>query len=318
MFGFALNNQGNESVLLYDAEETLLDETSYTTAPKGMSYARFEEAWEWTALPTPHAANKRSGTEGADTSEESAEDEAKDDLPIEVGIADARSRKAGTRVKVSGIVSVPPGVLGLQIMYLVDADSGIQLFKSDGDFPSLSIGDMVEVTGTLSSNRGETRIKVSTSDTIALVESGPEPKPEDVEAVGEESEGRLVRVRGYLREKKRDRLVLEAGEETITVRLKEGAEIDLDGLEEGATVEAVGVVSQSGTTYAVLPRAQEDLAWETPSAAQGETVIPDAHGKETAVRERQRNAWILGSSTVVAVGGFVVRHLLHAKLGPSL
>jgi len=53
-----LRNGGGDSVTLLQPDGSVVDKVEYSTAPSGQSYAKVETEWQWTAEPTPGAANK--------------------------------------------------------------------------------------------------------------------------------------------------------------------------------------------------------------------------------------------------------------------
>lgn len=56
-FDFSLNNSGEESVVLKDAEDEVVFEIAYVDAPEEQSWNFGEEGWYWSAEPSPEDAN---------------------------------------------------------------------------------------------------------------------------------------------------------------------------------------------------------------------------------------------------------------------
>jgi DNA/RNA endonuclease YhcR with UshA esterase domain len=174
-------------------------------------------------------------------------------------IVAAKKLKNDSKVKVRGVVSVLPGVLGSQIFYL--SGSGIQIYMNKKDFPDLKVGDTVDIEGTLSEAYGEKRIKLASKDSIKLVSNGTPPAPQEIAAneIGESMEGSLVKINGEIIEVKKDYWYLADGEKEIKILLKEGANIPADLVKAGDKVEIVGIVSQYNKEYRLLPRNVNDI-----------------------------------------------------------
>ena len=57
VFGFALNNTGDETVTLTAPNDTIIDRITYHGSTKGSSYAKNDTLWQWTPVRTPGAKN---------------------------------------------------------------------------------------------------------------------------------------------------------------------------------------------------------------------------------------------------------------------
>ncbi len=252
----ALNNNF-DSVRILDPEGNLFFEIAYEKAKEGFSYALDENGdWHWTNILTPGKKNL--------FSEESVEEKLetgnkKLEKIIEVDLTEVRNQDLGDLVKVQGVVSVEPGILGVQIFYL--AGSGVQVYSSKKDFPILKIGDKIEVTGELAECKGETRIKISSKQDIKILKNEILPQPKEVKTgeIDEDLEGSLVLVSGEMIESKTNYFYLDDGSGEIKVYLKKTASIKKPKMKEGSWPKVVGIVSQYGEEYRILPRYQSDI-----------------------------------------------------------
>ncbi len=61
-----LNDSGDD-VYLIQPNGFELDHTSYTSAPRGQTWARFDDGWKWTSSPTPNGKNVLSAPPSKDT-----------------------------------------------------------------------------------------------------------------------------------------------------------------------------------------------------------------------------------------------------------
>lgn len=253
--GLALNND-HDSVRLFNDRGQLVDSVDYNGAKEGLAYALgVDLSWQWTSQPTPGAANVFTAVAGATIKDKKQ--------VFNVSLTEVRELEVGDKVRVRGLVSVEPGILGSQIFYL--AGSGIQIYCYKKDFPQIKVGDYVEVVGELSESGGEARIKVSGQNDIVLLQDKPEepltPHELLIADIGESSEGYLVRITGEVIEIRGSNIYLDDDGEEVPVYLKSTTGIkakDL-GITEGDRVEVVGIVSQTKTGYRVLPRYAKDV-----------------------------------------------------------
>ncbi len=322
----ALNNNGTELVQLVAPDGTVVDELQYEKTAKGYSIILNDQAWVWTSTPTPNEPNLVTTNEpkepesGSDVVEESTaifaatapeppgqeiKKKTKKENIVETDLVSVRDLDLKTKVQVQGTVSVEPGVLGRQIMYL--AGSGIQVYFYRANWPELALGDVVEVTGELASSRDETRIKLSSMDDICVIDHTHPPEPHKIKPgeIDEEREGWLVSVTGTIQNIESDRMILEDGESTIKVITKEGTGIDLGEFSEGLSVKVTGIVSQYYEEYRILPRSINDIEVleDAPTAFIGSTA------KDQVVANRSRYAIAITAFTIAILGFFAIRHL---------
>jgi len=282
----ALNNSGLETVSLSYPDGTIIDQVSYNGSRKGKSFSRKDSGeWQWSDIPTPgqensfavltenlptinlyvnsnngnkakikkvvNKVNKKSSPSMSPIASMS---------PIEVSLYKVRQLENGSQVKVVGIVSVPPGVLGSQIFYL--AGSGIQIYSYNKIFPNLTIGDKVEVIGELSESAGEKRIKISKIEAIKILGHEQPPTPHLISAaeVGEDYEGSLVTIEGEILERKGRNLYLDDGSgNEVNVYLKSNIVLEDLGVKDGDRVKITGIISQNNNGYRLLPRSLQDI-----------------------------------------------------------
>ena len=182
-----------------------------------------------------------------------------EDGSIAITLQDIRLLEKNTKVVTRGVVSVLPNTFGKTIMYL--AGSGIQLYMSKADWPDLKIGDLIEVSGTLTESLGENRIKLSAKTDIVFIESllPPMPKPIKIADIGESTEGWLIQIQGRLIEKSGSKFYLQDETGEALVYIKQNAKISKTDFTEGDELIISGIVSQNNDIYQVLPRSMEDL-----------------------------------------------------------
>jgi len=193
------------------------------------------------AIAIPTAASARPG--GGDT------------------IAVARQRALDSIVTVRGTVTVPtnafdPGFAVQQV------DAGIYVLDS-GD-AARALGDEVQITGTLVDNFGLLSIQPSS---ITALGRGPHITPDKTEtgAVGEATEGQLLRLSGHMVGDLFDdspfgfKLNIDDGSGPTQIFLFPGSGISTAGLVDGVKIKVVCFSNQFDTTFECDPRQPGDF-----------------------------------------------------------
>ena len=278
-----LNNDGDMIVLKFQGKE--IARAAYGKSEEGMSFARDDAGnYAWTTAPTPGAINTFSlpaEIEEAQKDEESSEQESMNidqettkldaPSPLKQPAASAPSVKGvrtvmidairelsrNTNVSIEGIVIVPPGVFGKTTLYL----DGIQVYSVAIKFPELALGDRVQISGYVSATGNETRITVPKTGWVKRLgaSEAPEPLEATAETLGEEHEGKLVRVEGELMEKKGTTLWLDDNTGEVRIVLKEGTGLSSENFSIGQQYAVAGVLSETSSGYRILPRGNEDI-----------------------------------------------------------
>jgi DNA/RNA endonuclease YhcR with UshA esterase domain len=210
------------------------------------------------------------------------------------------------KVRVQGVVTSLPGMFGTQIFYLQDDTAGIQIYKYDAVFPTLALGDEIQIEGTLSTIRGERRIKVSSAS--AIVVTGHDEARQPVELKAEELDashvGSLVAAAGLIVERSGNDLTLEDNGAQTIIRLMDGTKLDPMRYAPGNHLRAVGVLSTSNGTLRVLPRDETDLViTEMPPPVPGEQT-----GKAQQTQQSQSTATTI---VLVALAGLLALAARH-------
>lgn len=172
-----------------------------------------------------------------------------------VPLAVARHAELGSVVSVIGSVTVPSGAFddGFAIQGLVD---GIYVLDASG-VPH-AIGDIVEVTGTLVDNYGLLSIQPTS---IAFLFRAPVLPARRLRtgAVGEATEGRLLRLQGTMVGPFVDdspygfKLDIDDGSGAVQIFLYPGTGISTAGLVAGAHIETSCFSNQFEATYECDP-----------------------------------------------------------------
>ncbi|MDP2736166.1 MAG: lamin tail domain-containing protein, partial [bacterium] len=204
----------SDVINLYNDLDELADQVEYASAIQGEAYARgINGNWFWTTKITPGEENIISLAQSEASLEYQASGiKAAAGEYVETDLEKVREMEIGSLVKVKGTVAVEPGILGVQIFYIVGSP-GIQIYNYKKDFPALRIGDYIEVTGELAQTQGELRIKTKDKNDINLIEYKAPPAALAIKAeeVNEENIGQLITVTGEITDKKSTSLYVDDG-----------------------------------------------------------------------------------------------------------
>jgi len=184
-----------------------------------------------------------------------------------ISIAEARTLPLGTVVTIDGSVTVPSGAFsssaGDQGFAIQDHTGGI--YVSVADNLGFAPRQQVRVTGQLADSFG---LLVLTNVTnIKAHGSGPkvQPLPVATGAVGEATEGKLVRITGTITQPVFNDLpfgfiiVINDGSGAVNSFVSASTGIDVSSLSPGQTIELTGFSGQFADHYEVDPRTQADI-----------------------------------------------------------
>lgn len=257
--GFALNN-GEDTLTLQRPDNTIADTFSYSESPGyDESWCRLPDGnaqWSDDCIPSP---------DGQNWEREPAQ-------PLEVKVYEAKRLTLDAWVRVSGQVTVPPGLLGRRVMYIQDETAGILVYLPKDHQLYFNLGDKVRIEGNLKQFRGEFEIVVSQRSKVKFIEPGSAPPPLPIETTMmlEPFEGRLVMLTGQaVQFKGRTVLWVDDGTDPAKVYIRSTTGIKKPFIEPGTPITVVGIVSQysdpdnpSRHDYRLLPRYQTDLILE--------------------------------------------------------
>ncbi|MGQ9767879.1 MAG: lamin tail domain-containing protein, partial [Anaerolineae bacterium] len=268
--GLALGDSCDQ-VSLLRPDGTLADSLGYEIGPGAdRSYCRSEDGggyWTRECYVTPGGPNRLlppsptpvSGWSPAPTATPGG-----GVLPIAV----ARRLAEDTRATVVGAVIYPPGLLSRAI-YIQDATGGLKVYLRSGDFPALTLGDMVQVTGWMRDFHGEAELSVPNPGYLTVLGAGPalDPLPIASGALGEAYEGQLVWLAGRVVKFERQALVLDDGSGPARVYFPDSLPWRRPYVQIGQFWAARGVVSQYAFDgppwvggYRLLPRFEADVS----------------------------------------------------------
>jgi uncharacterized protein YdeI (BOF family) len=189
--------------------------------------------------------------------------------PKVISIAEARSLPLGTTVTIDGSVTVPSGAFSSstfdQGFAIQDRTGGIYVSTSDN--LGFALRQQVRVTGTLADTLLPGLLVLVDVTDVKAHGSGPkvQPLPVATGAVGEATEGKIVRITGTITQPIVNDLpfgfiiVVNDGSGEINVFVAASTGIDVSGLSPGQTIEVTGFSGQFADHFEVDPRTQSDI-----------------------------------------------------------
>lgn len=285
----SLNNEG-DTITLIAPDGSIVDTQTYEQAKSSFAFARSNTVWAWTTTRTPNESNVVSGnspsvsatTETGTTSSPNITTTTQSNGTIPsslVTIEDAKLRTAGARVKVQGTVTALPNTFNSQTMYIQDDTGGIQIFKSDCLFPTLTLGQSITVTGVLSHINGEARLKVMNQTSLAVgsLTETITPTSGDVSSIGS-----LMTIAGTIKSKSGTRLALNVDGEIWNVDLPK---TNTTTYVTGESVQVSGILANAKNGPILKARSEEDITTlpkaDTKQPVPNVTAVESAEPKQT-------------------------------------
>lgn len=318
-------NNGGDTLELIAPDGDVVDLVTYGTSAKGATYDFVNGTWKWsgTAMVAESTVTESTTTSTPMTTSTTATvsnsinpasttSTASSRVAQSVTIAQAKEKTDGQNVIVKGIVTSAPGTFGRQIFYLQDETGGIQAYLYSGDFPELALGDVIQVTGELSTNRGERRVKLSSAASVvpARIEFGDET----IKLAIDELEGLLVGIlmttQGQIQSIDTNKLVIEHAGATLMIYLKSNPVIDAQQFERGDKIEVTGVLTSYDGELRLRPRSDNDIT-VVEEASVASVVTTESSGDSNA-------GMILLITTMAALVALALwRYLPRRRLTPT-
>lgn len=283
--GIAFNNSEEEVNLLWP-DKRVADHVSYQKAKENFSYSLSQHGvWSWTKEATPGRINIEAKVSEASTEKSSAKyysadsnsssiseggsgkvsgvSVAEEKIFIVASFADAKNLPLKSAVQLTGSVSVPLGVLGKDIFYILEKESGegMQIFvSSDVNPPQFSLGDEVSISGVLTEVGGEKRLVM---DVSASEKTGSDnllsASSLDLKQA-EKTLGGLVTAEGELIRMTDNNLIfLALGDSELKIYAEPETGISFESFKPGDRLAVTGIFSRTSVGYRLLPRFASDV-----------------------------------------------------------
>lgn len=249
----ALNNDHDE-VRLFDPSGKLADQVGYQKAADDLAFARNANGeWQWTSIPTPGETNVINYTP-----------EGKRGKVKGKSAKAAIGNKSSNLIKITGVVTSLPGGLSSQFFYIQNADGGYQVYSYKKDFPSLSLGDLVEVAGEQSEINSEVRLKTNKAENIKVLKAGQLVNSQSLscENISENYLSQLITLKGEVTKKSGASVYLDDGTDEAVVYLKQSTGLKVADLKLGERYDVTGILTKTKTGFRLLPRSETDIVAE--------------------------------------------------------
>ncbi len=262
----SLNNNGDE-ISLISPDGKIINKVNYAAAKTNQSWSRKEDgSFAWTSKTTPWEENiftsQTTNKESAPTNNQPKTKLAKPQT-LFISLGDIKNYQPGSLITTRGIISVPPFVLGSQIMYVTDISqpTGLQIYKFDKQWPQLKEGDLVEVRGEISIVKNLPRLKITKTGYIKKINSNNQPITAafSLDQIHLAPVHSLIKTQGEIIEKSKNKIIIAISENEATVYIKPSTGIKLSFLQEGDIIEVTGIVDKANDQIRILPRKQNDI-----------------------------------------------------------
>lgn len=186
--------------------------------------------------------------------------------PSTPSTSSGRASSATVTINYRGAMAVLPGQFSKQFAYFlpVDADGSlapaIQLYNYHEQFPALSLGQVVAVSGVYSELAAGPRLKISALTAIKPLAQKINLKPATTttDKIDETMAGQLIKVSGEVTAKSGYQLYLDDGEGEIAVYEKKSAKITTT-LVKGDHATITGLLLNTDSGLKLLPRQTSDV-----------------------------------------------------------
>ena len=313
-----LNNSGDEVNILWPDGE-VVDSVRYEKANEGVSYNWTPNFWAWSKEITPGKNNKaeiiktekeldkNNLEQGSVAGVEDIEGELGEIEDIEINyietdIKDIKHFTKHSRIKVSGIVSTPPGIFADNTFYL--SGSGIQIYSYEAGIPKIELGDKIEIIGRVSEVGGEKRILLDKSEDIKIISHDNLVEAQLISTgnINESVEGYLIMAEGKVSQIKSDTFFLDDGSGEIKIYIKPQTEIEKPKIKIGDWMVITGQASQTSAGYRILPRFQGDVKLSRVSGiAKASDISNNQENAEESREENKRDNFIFYGILIIGI-----------------
>ncbi len=298
----ALNNT-NEMVHLHNPEQKLVDTATYESTIKGETYTSIDGIWTW----SENVSKNEPKTLSINTNQQPAELQ---DQKSTHGIKKALTFEDGEKTTITGTVTTKPNNLGKQIAYIQDQNSGIQIYKHDAKFGEMNEGDVITVSGELSSVKNQRRLKIPSGEIDLLKTSGKLIEPKQIASVQTETKliGLLVQTKGKVVSVSGNHILLEDTDGQIDVFVTPLSKIDLDIFEIGSQLTITGILTQDNDTFRIQPRDNHDI-----ERINSESSIAGSMVNKSNEPQNLATLYIL-LSTIILLGLVLRKHIKNKRI----
>jgi len=303
----ALNNAG-DTLQLFAPDGTLVDQVTYGQAAQGATYNFVDGTWIWSGQKTQTQTSSTSSAPSSSSSVVHVSYTSTNAMAT-MSIAEARALKDDQQAKISGMVTVVPGAFASQYIYIQDETGGIQVYKHDGQFPELNVGDRISFTGTLSTSYGERRIRIASGSELDVAQAVATFIPElSLAEINESFVGQLVSTEGIVQSRASNKVILEDDGKELVIYLNTSPAVSSEQFTYGSHVTITGILTSSNGELRIRPRSQDDITMNVEEETE-EIVTSAAYISGSGDTDSQSQmGYLLLLTTMAALGLLALRH----------
>jgi PKD repeat protein len=199
-------------------------------------------------------------------------------------IAKAVSPKTTTNnslLKINAIVVTPPGLFGAQWFYAMPLDdsnkstnTAIQIYNNKKEFPTLKIGDLIEVQGELYAITDDMRLKTKALEDITVIEHD-NILIEKTVAIGDLNKNlanELISVSGKVSRQQGNNIILSDGAKELLIELKPNTKLRAKDFTPESSYQITGILKQASDQLKLWPRGSDDIILLGTSQVLGEKI----------------------------------------------
>ena len=253
-----LNNTMGKIALL-DRDANTVDLLKYEKAPSGESYSFYDGVWFWTYEVNPGRLVISEEKEESQNMVSKSKSTSKSYLVK--SLAETRDGEIKDLVITEGVVAVPPNIFATQYMYIVDSNTGLQIYNFKKDWPELKVGDRIKVKGEISNAQGVQRLKTKTKADFVVLKKDQKINfvSTSIDTLTEENLGALVKITGEITSLKTNYFYLDDGSDEIVIYFKKNTGIEKKEYKIGDVIEVIGIVEAGKSGFQVWPRSSLDI-----------------------------------------------------------
>ena len=225
-----------------------------------------------------------------------------------LSISALKNLRAGTKVVSEGVITADTKTFGPQIIYIESEGESIQVFRQNGRFNGLEVGQRIRVEGAVGSSEGEKRIRITESAAVQVMNGGNTVEPHDIElsTLDERALGMLVRIRAVAAYAMGKKLMVESTESGVWIVPPERLTLPPETILPGVSLEVTGIVRTYNGELRVVPRSLEDIRVIAPPA----TEMNAPTGKERERGKQEHTAITLTAAGLLTLAGLAIKHFL--------
>ena len=233
----------------------------------------------------------------------------------------------GTAVTLEGVVTAPPYLFAKSYFYInvynaqaLALPQGVQVYMHKSNWPELTIGDGVALSGTYSLSATEPRLVIRSSDSVYPQEArnAVEPLVKTISELADQDIGSLVTIDGLVIEAAGSNVYLEDEGEELRTFIASNTDIDASLFREGSFVSVTGILSKTKAGLRLLPRSNDDINEILVQPLVSETIEQAPEQKRVASIFFYLAATLIAMVVAIIVVSFRIRQRLSLRVAKKI